>query len=75
MTQNELNEREWKNPRNWKWGIFYSCDRDTRVWVPKRLRWMGWTFNFAHRKSWYWLAVVFSWIIIVIFFVLFKSGK
>lgn len=36
----------WKEPTNWKWGVYY-CKADPRVVVPKRLKWMGWTVNFA----------------------------
>lgn len=36
------------DPGNYKWGIFYYHTRDTRIIVPKRARYMGWTFNFAH---------------------------
>ena len=36
------------DPTNYKWGIFYYNGKDSRVMVPKRSRYMGWTFNFAH---------------------------
>jgi uncharacterized membrane protein len=35
------------NPDNYKWGIFYYNPDDTRAIVPKRIRWAGWTLNFA----------------------------
>lgn len=25
------------------------------MWVPKQIEALGWTLNFAHRASWYWL--------------------
>lgn len=46
MTRQEL-ENLWKDPRNHKWGILYYCKADPRVIVPKRVKWMGWTVNFA----------------------------
>ncbi len=46
MTREEL-ERQQKDPRNRKWGIFYYCQADPRVIVPKRYPWMGWTINAA----------------------------
>lgn len=50
MDQTEINEAEWQNPDNWSWGC-YRSPRDTRVIVPKQIKWMGWTFNFAQRTA------------------------
>jgi len=36
------------NPENYKWGIFYYNPQDSRVILPKRYKWMGWTLNFAN---------------------------
>jgi uncharacterized membrane protein len=47
MTENEINEL-WKNPRNWRVGFVYYCKEDPRVIVPKRIKIMGWTLNFAN---------------------------
>lgn len=38
----------WQDKNNWKRIGFYSCQRDPRIIVPKRIKWMGWTINFAH---------------------------
>ena len=46
MTREEL-QRQQKDPRNRKWGLFYYCKADPRVIVPKRFPWMGWTINAA----------------------------
>lgn len=35
------------DPANWKLGIFYFCREDQRMMVPKRIRGLGWTLNFA----------------------------
>ena len=35
------------DPANWKLGIFYFCRADLRMIVPKRIRGLGWTLNFA----------------------------
>ena len=35
------------DPAHWKLGIFYVCREDPRIVVPKRIRGMGWTFNFG----------------------------
>ncbi len=40
-------EALWKSPENWKFGSIYYCKADPRVIVPKRVKWMGWTLNFA----------------------------
>ena len=42
--QRQTNEAEWNNPKNWSFGFYFS-KRDSRVIVPKRIRWLGWTIN------------------------------
>jgi hypothetical protein len=49
MTRDEL-EALWRDPRNQRWGV-YHCKADPRLIVPRRLKWMGWTINAAHPKS------------------------
>jgi uncharacterized membrane protein len=49
MTREEM-DACWRDPRNRKWGLYY-CKADPRVIVPKRLKWMGWTVNFAHPSA------------------------
>lgn len=36
---------------HWRCWIFYVNADDDRIIVPKRTKWMGWTFNFAHTQS------------------------
>jgi uncharacterized membrane protein len=57
MTRDEQDRSEWSRPENWRggWLGVYVAPRDSRVWVPKRAPWIGWTLNFAHRRSWAWL--------------------
>ena len=43
------------NPGNWKLGIFYFCRADPRMMVPKRMRGLGWTLNFARPLAVPWL--------------------
>jgi hypothetical protein len=45
MTEQEM-EACWKDRGNYKWGLYY-CKSDPRPIVPKRIKWMGWTFNAA----------------------------
>jgi uncharacterized membrane protein len=42
--QSELDENQ---PNHYKWSFIYFNSADHRVIVPKRVAWMGWTFNFA----------------------------
>jgi len=43
-------ERMWNDPANWT--LFgYRCPNDPRVIVPKRMRAMGWTINWAHPQA------------------------
>jgi uncharacterized membrane protein len=56
MNQEEKPSKEtlkaWSNdPGNWKWGIFYYNKLDKRLIPPKRNPAMGYTINFANRKS------------------------
>ncbi|MGO8752465.1 MAG: DUF5808 domain-containing protein [Thermoguttaceae bacterium] len=50
MTREEI-EVCWKDPRNRKWGLLYYCKADPRVIVPKHIKWMGWTLNFARPSA------------------------
>lgn len=49
MRQDEINEREWKNGKNWRGGPFglYASKDDDRAFVPKRHEWMGVTPNLS----------------------------
>lgn len=61
MTQDEINDAEWRNPENWSdrfVGIYFS-KKDTRTWVPKRSPRLGWTLNLAHPRGAYWLIGLF----------------
>ena len=46
MTREEI-EVCWRDRSNYKWGLIYYCKADPRAIVPRRLKWMGWTVNFA----------------------------
>ena len=50
MNQDEINEAEWNNPDNWSGGLYFS-KKDSRVWVPKPIRSMGWTINLGQKKG------------------------
>jgi len=50
MTPQDL-ERLWSDPNHWTaWG--YRCPADPRVIVPKRVKALGWTINWAHPRAW-----------------------
>lgn len=51
MSQIQINQTEWSNAENWNGRLIpalYFSRRDTRLWVPKRLPYLGWTINLAH---------------------------
>lgn len=52
------NDRMRNDPMNYKWGIFYFNPKDKRVIVPKRLKGMGWTLNFANFRSYVILILI-----------------
>jgi uncharacterized membrane protein len=47
-----------ENPQFYKWGIFYYNPEDDRVLVPKRIKAMGWTFNFAKPEVYHFMFIV-----------------
>lgn len=49
-SQPEINEREWRDPKNWRGGLLgiYHSECDDRAVVPKRNPWFGVTFNVGH---------------------------
>ena len=56
------NSNESNNP--YKFGIFYYDPNDKRVFVPKRIKYLGWTLNFANPISYAIMAII----IVIIFF-------
>lgn len=61
MSQTQINEQEWNRSENWNGRLIpalYFSSRDSRLWVPKRLPYLGWTINFAHPNAiWVLLAL------------------
>ena len=58
MSETTRNQREWENAANWsRWGSYRSA-KDTRVFVPNRIRFFLWTINFAHPQAYLWLCAV-----------------
>ena len=51
-----------EKPENWKWGIFYFNRNDFRFIVPKRVKPLGWTLNFAHPISYIILILIFAFV-------------
>lgn len=52
-----------KDPKNWIWGLFYFNKDDKRIFVSKKIEWMGTTLNFANK----------NWIIYMVLFISFFS--
>jgi uncharacterized membrane protein len=57
MTQDDINQAEWNKPGNWSCGLYFS-KKDNRVWVPKRIKSLGWTLNLGQRKGAIWLISI-----------------
>ena len=51
-------DKLWNDTSNWWKGSLYWCRSDPRWIVPKRNRWTGWTFNFAHPGAWAMLIII-----------------
>jgi len=60
MTKEEL-ETLWRDKNNWRWGAIYYCKNDPRLVVHKRVKWTGWTVNFAYP----WRAIGFIIFILI----------
>jgi uncharacterized membrane protein len=59
MKENNIEEEKWQNDEsNWKLGIFYFNPADPRIMLPKRIKLMGWTLNFAHKQAWFVLLLI-----------------
>lgn len=57
------------DPDNYKWGIFYFNPDDSRILLPKRNKWMGWTLNFANLWAY---VIILSIIVIAILITYFQ---
>ncbi len=56
MTPSDHTDQQTKDawhadPKNWKLGLFYFNPEDKRILPPKRIKWLGWTINFANPWS------------------------
>lgn len=58
-----------KDPNNWKLGLFYYNPDDERLFPPKRMKWAGWTVNFANPKS------IVAFVVLVAILLLFVYRK
>jgi len=62
-----------KDPDKWIWGILYYNTEDNRLFVPKKIEWMGITINFAN-KNVKWVCLTFLlFFSMVLFFILKKA--
>ena len=57
--QDEL-DRMRLDPDNYKWGIFYFNPKDSRLFLPKRNPYMGFTLNFANPYSYFIVGLLFA---------------
>jgi len=68
-SRKERNERAWKNPDNWigpRWLGFYKSAEDSRLFVPKSIRFTGWTLNIGHASArWFLIGIAISGILAV----------
>jgi uncharacterized membrane protein len=45
--QSDINAQEYANPANWHLKMIYASKKDSRIVVPKRKGFKGYTVNFA----------------------------
>ncbi|RUO30832.1 hypothetical protein CWE12_06230 [Aliidiomarina sedimenti] len=61
MSQEEINQNEWKRSENWsrpRWLGLYFSKKDTRSWVPKQVPALGWTLNLGQPKGALWAVTL-----------------
>jgi len=63
-----MNDLNYSNPQYWKWGIFYNNPNDDRL-IVKKLSGLGWTFNFAHKNAYWFMAVLAIIVLLGIYFI------
>jgi uncharacterized membrane protein len=51
------------NPDKYKWGFLYFDPKDSRVFVPKSVNWMGYTINFGNPIAYMVLATLIALVI------------
>jgi uncharacterized membrane protein len=56
----------------WKWGVFYFNPNDSRIIVPKRIEWLGWTLNFAQPVS---MIIAGGILVLIILSVIYTPAK
>lgn len=49
-----------KEINHYKFGIFYYNPNDGRIIVPKRIKYLGWTLNFANPLSYGIIIAIFA---------------
>jgi uncharacterized membrane protein len=52
------------NSENYKWGFLFYDPEDPRVIVPKRLKYFGWSLNFANPWTY---VIIFGYILLMVF--------
>ena len=72
LNQSTTNQEEWRKEENWggpNWGAVYFSKRDKRIFVPKRIRWMGYTVNLAHAPGvlFFDVFLMFRWLVFIHF--------
>jgi len=49
---------------NYKYGVFYYNKNDRRVLVPKRIKYLGWTLNFARPVSYLIMGILLALVVV-----------
>jgi uncharacterized membrane protein len=58
-----------EDSNNYKYGVFYYNESDARIIVPKRVKYLGWTLNFARPVSYLIMAGILAIVIGAMIFV------
>lgn len=64
--ETQLLQDAWeKDPKNWKLGFIYYNRQDKRLFIPKRIKILGMTYNFANPK--YLIFIIIATVSVIYF--------
>ena len=66
VSKSEMYDAWHDDPSKWKLFFFYYNPEDPRIFVNKRISFLGWTLNWAQPASWFVLLIITAFIVFTI---------
>lgn len=67
MKKNDLTQN-FQDDEHWIYGVFYYNKNDRRLFPPKRIKYLGFTVNFANPYSIFAFLLIFAAILVIYYF-------